>query len=63
MICLDLHAEGEGEQGCPKSCLRHPLMIGKCHPVCIYDSGKNPWEIRNRLHFRIVSNLDYLHVV
>ena len=67
MVCLDLHAEGECEEGSAKNGLRKPFFprfsLCKGCLVCIYHSCKDPWKIGDCLHFGVMTHLDDLHVV
>ena len=73
MVRLDLHAEGKSEKSCTQDSFRQPpfyiiagsgaTCLSQSCPICIYDTGKYPREIRYGLHLGVVSHLYDLHVV
>ena len=63
MVCLDLHAEGKGEERCSQNGLCQPFIAVQRCPVCIYDTGKHPWEIGDGLHLCVMAYLYDLHVI
>ena len=63
MVGLDLHTQSQSEQDCTKNGLRQPFLSAESHSVGIYDSGKHPRKESYRLHFCVMADLNYLHVI